>query len=105
VQDLSGKEVYVRKSSSYHESLEKLNTKLAKAGKARVKVRVAPEEIEDENILEMVNAGLVKATIVDEHIAEFWGHLFAVHNLLPYTVIDDKTIELGRIPEPKAPGL
>ena len=35
---------------------------------------------------------------------EIWGYFFAPQNFLPYTVIDDKTIELGRIPEPKSPG-
>jgi membrane-bound lytic murein transglycosylase MltF len=75
-EDLSGREVYVRKSSSYYESLEKLNADLAKAGKKPVKVRLAPEELEAEDILEMVNAGLVKTTIIDNHIAEFWGKMF-----------------------------
>jgi hypothetical protein len=35
---------------------------------------------------------------------EVWGYFFAPGNFLPYSVIDDKTIQLGRIPEPKAPG-
>lgn len=35
---------------------------------------------------------------------ELWGCFFAPDNVLPYSLIDDKTIELGRIPEPKAPG-
>jgi len=75
-QDLSGKEVYIRKSASYYESIQKLNSELTKAGKAPVKVRLAPEELETEDILEMVNAGLVKITIVDNHIAEFWKQIF-----------------------------
>jgi membrane-bound lytic murein transglycosylase MltF len=75
-EDLSGREVYVRKSSSYYESLEKLNAALAKAGKKPVKVRFAAEELESEDILEMVNAGLVKTTIIDNHIAEFWSKIF-----------------------------
>ncbi|UCF90134.1 MAG: lytic transglycosylase F, partial [Desulfobacterales bacterium] len=72
LQNLPGNEVYVRKSSSYYESIEKLNAELAKAGKSAVQVRLAPEELESEDILEMVNAGLVKITIMDNHIAEFW---------------------------------
>jgi membrane-bound lytic murein transglycosylase MltF len=75
-QDLSGSEVYVRKSSSFYESLEQLNAELAKAGKAPVKVRFAPENLETEDILEMVNAGLVKITVVDNHMAEFWAKIF-----------------------------
>jgi membrane-bound lytic murein transglycosylase MltF len=72
VEDLSGKEVYVRKTSSFYESLQKLNADFAKAGKKPVKVRLASENLETEDILEMVNAGLIKVTIADSHIAEFW---------------------------------
>jgi membrane-bound lytic murein transglycosylase MltF len=74
--DLSGKEVYLRKSSSYYESVETLNAELAKAKKAPVKVRVAPENLEDEDVLEMVNAGLVKMTIVEDYLAAFWKQIF-----------------------------
>jgi membrane-bound lytic murein transglycosylase MltF len=75
VQDLSGKEVYIRKSSSFYESIERLNAELAKSGKAPVKIRLAPETLETEDILTMVNAGLVKATIADSHIADFWRQI------------------------------
>jgi len=76
VQDLSGKEVYIRKSASYYESIKKLNVQLVRDGKAPVKVRFAPEVLESEDILEMVNAGLVKTTIIDKHIAVFWKEIF-----------------------------
>jgi len=75
-QDLSGKEVYVRRSSSFYESVEQLNAELAEAGKALVKVRFSPENLEDGDVLEMVNAGLVKITVVDNLIAEFWAKIF-----------------------------
>jgi len=83
LQDLAGKEVYIRKSSSFHESIEKLNAELTKAGKAPVKVRLAPETLETEDILEMVNAGLVKTTIADAHIATFWKKIFPKLTLHP----------------------
>jgi membrane-bound lytic murein transglycosylase MltF len=76
VEDLSGKEVYVRKSSSYYQSIETLNAELARARKAPVKVRLAPENLEAEDILEMVNAGLVKTTIVEDYLAAFWKQIF-----------------------------
>ncbi|HSB77815.1 MAG TPA: lytic transglycosylase F [Candidatus Methylomirabilis sp.] len=83
VQDLAGKEVYIRKSSSFYESIDKLNAEFAKAGKAPVKVRLAPETLESEDILEMVNAGLIKATIADAHIATFWKQIFPKLTLHP----------------------
>jgi membrane-bound lytic murein transglycosylase MltF len=75
-EDLSGKEVYLRKSSSYYQSIEQLNAQLAKAGKAPVKARPAPENLEAEDILEMVNAGVVKITIVEDYLAAFWKQIF-----------------------------
>jgi len=76
VDDLSGKEVFIRESSSFRESVETLNARFATEGRARVKIRPAPEELENEDILEMVNAGLVKVTIVDDHVANFWKQIF-----------------------------
>ena len=74
--DLAGKEIYVRKSSSYYESLEKLNQELARAKKPPVRIRLAPETLEAEDILEMVNAGLVKMTIAETYLGEFWRQIF-----------------------------
>jgi len=76
VEELSGTRVFVRRSSSYFASLQALNARLAAQRKAQVKVVLADENLEDEDILEMVNAGLVTATIVDSHIAEFWRQIF-----------------------------
>ncbi|HYA30198.1 MAG TPA: transporter substrate-binding domain-containing protein [Acidobacteriota bacterium] len=74
--DLSGKEIFVRKSSSYFESLTRLNQSLHKSGKPDVKLKLAPEQLEDEDLLEMVNAGLVPIIIVDNHKASFWAQIF-----------------------------
>jgi membrane-bound lytic murein transglycosylase MltF len=76
VEDLSGHSVFVRPSSSYHASLVELNGRLAAAGKAPVTITAAPEALEDDDILEMVNAGLVPITVVDDYLAEFWGQVF-----------------------------
>ena len=83
VQDLSGKEVFVRKSSSYYESLQGLNAELEKAGKPPVRLKLAPETLEDEDLLEMVNAGLVRLVVVDDHKAEFWAQIFPKIRLHP----------------------
>ena len=41
-----------------------------------MKIVAAPEALEDEDLLEMVNAGLMPATVVDEHLTDFWSQLF-----------------------------
>ena len=35
----------------------------------------APESLEDDDVLEMVNAGLVPITVVDDYLAEFWSQV------------------------------
>jgi membrane-bound lytic murein transglycosylase MltF len=76
VDDLSGKEVFVRKSSSYYESLVALNTRFAAEKKPPVTLKEAPETLEDEDLLEMLNAGLVTLIVVDKHKADFWKQIF-----------------------------
>jgi membrane-bound lytic murein transglycosylase MltF len=76
VDDLAGQEVLVRKSSSYYESLVALNQRLAAENRPAVIIKEAPETLEDEDLLEMVNAGLIPLMIVDQHKAAFWKQIF-----------------------------
>jgi membrane-bound lytic murein transglycosylase MltF len=74
--DLSGKEVAVRASSSYFEHLQNLNIKLKKKGLQPVNIIALDEWLESEDILEMVNAGLIKMTFVDRYLAQIWKPLY-----------------------------
>lgn len=76
VDELSGKEVFVRRASSYFDSLTKLNTDLLARGRPPVMLREAPPTFEDEDVLEMVNAGLVQYTVVDRYLATFWSQIY-----------------------------
>ena len=81
--DLSGKEVFVRESSSYYRSLQKLNARFASEGKTPVTLTPAPEELEDEDLMEMANAGLVDILVVDNHKAWFWQRVWPALKLHP----------------------
>jgi membrane-bound lytic murein transglycosylase MltF len=74
--DLAGKEIVVRRSSSYYESLVALNEKFRREGKPAVELTPADENLEDEDLIEMVNAGLYPIIVVDEHKARFWKQVF-----------------------------
>ena len=76
VDDLSGREVFVRRSSSYAESLRERNQQLQREGRPPIVMLDAPENLEDDDILEMVNAGLVGVTVVDDYLAGFWSQIF-----------------------------
>jgi membrane-bound lytic murein transglycosylase MltF len=88
VDDLSGKEIFVRKSSSYYQHLVALNERFAKEGKAPAKLREAPDELEDEDLLEMVNAGLVPIVIVDSYKAELWAKILPAVKLNPDVAVN-----------------
>jgi membrane-bound lytic murein transglycosylase MltF len=77
VDDLSGQSVMVRKSSSYYASLTEQNERFRKAGKPLITIIPADENLEDDDLLDMVNAGLIPITLVDTHIAEFWAQLLS----------------------------
>jgi membrane-bound lytic murein transglycosylase MltF len=73
LEELSGKELFVRKSSSYFASITELNNRLIKEKKKPVKVLNADENLETEDILELINSGAIKMTICDSHIADIWA--------------------------------
>ena len=73
--DLSGKTVHVRKSSSYYESLKALNSRLQKEGKPAVNLMAVPDALEDEDMMEMLNVGLLEAIVADDWKAKIWAKL------------------------------
>jgi membrane-bound lytic murein transglycosylase MltF len=70
--DLAGKTVHVRKASSYYESLLALNERFQAEGKAAVALTLLPDELEDEDIMEMLNAGLFETIVVKDWLAKIW---------------------------------
>jgi membrane-bound lytic murein transglycosylase MltF len=75
VDDLAGRTVHARKASSYYESLAGLNDKLRAAGKQSVDIAIVPDALEDEDMMEMANAGLLQAIVVDDWKARMWAQV------------------------------
>jgi membrane-bound lytic murein transglycosylase MltF len=76
IDDLAGKTVHVRQQSVYRESLDSVNASLKQRGKPPIVLAFLPDALEDEDVIEMVNAGLVKMTVIDDHLANFWKQIF-----------------------------
>ena len=53
-----------------------LNQRFAAQKKPAVILKEAPETLEDEDLIEMVNAGLIPFIVVDKHKADFWKQVF-----------------------------
>ena len=57
-------------------SLVALNRRFAAEKKPAVIIKEVPETLEDEDLIEMVNAGLIPLIVVDKHKADFWKRIF-----------------------------
>jgi len=77
IDDLSGKTVHVRKASSYFESLTALNDRFRKQGKPEAKLVLVSDALEDEDMMEMLNAGLLEVIVVDDWKAEMWAQILS----------------------------
>ncbi len=83
---LTGKDIWVRASSSYLESLEKINNSLILQNLKPIKVHYVEEALQDYELLEMVNSGHIPAIVLDNHKAEMWLHVMEdikAHTELP----------------------
>jgi membrane-bound lytic murein transglycosylase MltF len=82
--DMGGKKVFVNPVTTYYENLEKVNDSFRKQGTAPILIEKADKSLIDEDLLEMVNAGILPATVTREQLADLWASVF-----------------LGILPQPK----
>jgi membrane-bound lytic murein transglycosylase MltF len=104
VEDLSGREILVRASSGFREYLEALNETLEKRGLKPVVIRKAPEQLEDEDLMEMANAGLIDYALTYRYKAELWSELLPNIRLHPDIVIHNNS-EIAWMLRKKSPKL
>jgi membrane-bound lytic murein transglycosylase MltF len=73
--DLAGQTVHVRRASSYYDSLLRLNKRFVSLRKPEMKLVLLPDALEDEDMMEMLGAGLLSIIVVDDWKARMWGEL------------------------------
>ncbi|MGB7727064.1 MAG: lytic transglycosylase F [Candidatus Acidiferrum sp.] len=73
LEDLSGKEVYANPLTAYYQNLRNLSNSVQNAGKPPILVKAADPNLTDEDLLEMVNAGLIPATVTIAIRGNFWA--------------------------------
>jgi membrane-bound lytic murein transglycosylase MltF len=87
--DLNGRTVHVRASSSYYESLQALNAANRAAGRPEIALRLVPDALEDEDMMEMANAGLIDVLVVDDWKARTWAQILPRIVVHPDLVVHD----------------
>ncbi len=65
----------MRKASSYYESLAELNERFRARGKPPITLIAVPDSLEDEDLMEMLDAGLIELLVVDDWKARMWAQV------------------------------
>jgi membrane-bound lytic murein transglycosylase MltF len=90
LQDLSGKKIFVNPLTTYPTNLAKVNDSLRKQGKAPILIESADKNLLDEDLLEMVNAGIIPATVTITDRAQLWANVLPGITPQPNLVIADE---------------
>ncbi len=89
VDDLSGVEVYANPLTVAYTSLQRLSARLRQQGRPEIKLRAADKNLSTEDLLEMVDAGLIPATVAGSRKAEFWSKVLPQVTAHPEIVVHE----------------
>lgn len=87
IDDLVGTDIYVSPLTSFYEHLMKLNEERAKAAKPPLSVKPADNNLQEDDLIEMVNAGLIPATAAMQHRANLWEQILPRIKVHPEMVV------------------
>jgi membrane-bound lytic murein transglycosylase MltF len=76
LEQLAGHEVVIRPGSSYFEHLSQINQDFKQRGLKPIKLMSSSDNLEPEDLLEMVDTGVIPATVVDHYLALIWQQLY-----------------------------
>ena len=91
LEDLSGRIIYVRQSSSYWESLAAINARFAEQGLEPIDLKPANEYLSTEDLLQMADADAVPYTVADHEIARYWSNVLTEMRVREDIVIREET--------------
>ncbi|HEX8799406.1 MAG TPA: lytic transglycosylase F, partial [Terriglobales bacterium] len=91
--DLGGKEVYANPLTVAYQVLQQANDKLKKSGKPLIVIKPADRYLLEDDLIQMVNAGLLPATVTQISRAKLWAQV--LHGLTVHSdvvlAIDEQT--------------
>jgi len=83
----------------------KADDRLVKPGPGWRKINTRQEFDQTVKDISAVKVGSgAKVYRIEDEGGEIWGFFVAPRNMLPYSIVDEKTMELGMIPPPPSPG-
>jgi hypothetical protein len=65
--------VYANLLTTYYDNLQTVNESFHKAGKTPILIKAADKNLTDDDLVQMVNAGLIPATVTTKERADLWS--------------------------------
>jgi membrane-bound lytic murein transglycosylase MltF len=85
--DLVGVDIYVNPLTAAYDNLMRVNEERTQNGKPALSVKAADKNLLEDDLVEMVNAGLIPATVVMQHRANLWSRVLPNINVHPHVAI------------------
>ncbi|HEX7795375.1 MAG TPA: transporter substrate-binding domain-containing protein [Vicinamibacterales bacterium] len=104
LEDLGGREVYANPLTSYYQNLQKANETLRASGHKPIVIRAADTRLSNDDLIEMVNAGLIPATVTTQNRAELWSQVLKGIKPNPKLVIA-KNVQVAMVMRKNSPQL
>jgi membrane-bound lytic murein transglycosylase MltF len=89
VDDLSGKDIYVSSISLAKVQLTELNQRFAQSGRTQISIHDVDPSLTESDMLDMVNAGLLPATVTLNFRARLWAKVYPNLVVTPAVVKDE----------------
>ena len=85
--DLGGKQVYVNPLTVNYQNLQRVNQTLQKEGKTLIDIKAADKNLLEDDLVQMVNAGLLPGTVTTATRAKLWSQVLPHLSVHPNLVI------------------
>lgn len=92
LEELAGRRVHVLRGSSFVTSLKLLNKQLSKARKRPVQIFEMQPDTTTEDLLEMVNAGMLQYTAADDYMGKLWASVLPKLRVEPVRLSEGNNI-------------
>jgi membrane-bound lytic murein transglycosylase MltF len=92
LEDLSGREVYYFRNTFLYEKLSRLSADLQRDRKPSIRLTAAPADLQLDDLLEMVNAGLVPMTLAEDKVAQYWAKVLPNLNVHSDMVVTESPL-------------
>ncbi|WP_026006409.1 lytic transglycosylase F [Moritella dasanensis] len=90
IKQLSGKEVWIRRNSIYHQQLQHINKQLFHLHKPPIYINIVTDELEDFEILDMVDNKQIFMTMTSNHSMHLWKKLYKNIKLHPQLAVGSR---------------